>query len=206
MLHDKAAGEQRIFIKAVQEGVAEHIGDLQFGAQHHRENKEDRHTFVFKQREGIKAQHGGPALVFLLIGHRNMRQRQGEEHQQQGERRADIELHMAQFKAGEADAPHGEDKTNGAPDTNRREIGHDIHIRRLQAVVRNGVNQPQRWHIGQRVEQDDEEHFPRRGDLGGEPQRQRADQMANGINPLGADPFIGNDTEQRRHKHRGDTE
>ena len=113
---------------------------------------------------------------------------------------------MAQLKAGEADGPHGEDKTDGAPDTNRREIGHDIHIRRLQAVVRNGVNQPQRWHIGQRVEQDDEEHLARRGDLGGEPQRQRADQMANGINPLGADPFIGNDTEQRRHKHRGDTE
>ena len=66
----------------MQEGVAEHIGDLQLGAQHHRENKEDGHAFVFKQREGIEAQHGGPALVFLLISHWNMRQRQGEEHQQ----------------------------------------------------------------------------------------------------------------------------
>ena len=165
MLDDKAAGKQRIFIEAMQEGVAEHIGDLQFGTEHHREDKEDSHALVFKQRKGVKPQNLRPPLIALGVGDRNMRQRQGEQRQQDRQRRANVQLHMAQFEAREADAPHGEDKADGAPDTNWREIGDDIQPRRLQAIVRDGVNQPQRRHIGQRVEEDHKEHLARRGDL-----------------------------------------
>ena len=45
--------------------------DLQFRTQQHGEDKEDRHTFVFKQRESIQAEHRAPALVFLLVRNRN---------------------------------------------------------------------------------------------------------------------------------------
>ena len=171
MLDDKATGEQRVFIEAVQEGVAKHIGDLQFGAEHHGEDKEDCHTLVFKQRKGVQAEHLGPALVALGVGDRNMRQRQGEQRQQDRQRRADIKLHMAKLEAREANAPHGEDKADGAPDTNWREIGHDIQPRRLQAVVGDGVDQAKRRHISQRVKQDHEEHLAWRSDLRREVQR-----------------------------------
>ena len=170
----------------MQEGVAEHVGDLQLRAQQHGEDEEDRHAFVFEQREGIQAEHGAPALVFLLVRHRNGWQRQGEDRQQYGERRTDIELHMAQFEAREAHAPHRHDKADGAPDTDWREIGHDIHIRGLQAVVGDGVDQPKRWHIGQRVEQNHHEHRPRRGHLGCHKQRPRAHQVAKHVQPFGA--------------------
>ena len=127
MFNDEAAGEQRIVIEAVQEGITEHIGNLQLCAQHHREDEENRHTLVFKQREGIQTQHGRPALVFLLIGDWDMRQRQGEQRQYDGQRRADIQLHMAQFKAGEAYRPHRQNKADGAPDTDWREVCNNIH-------------------------------------------------------------------------------
>ena len=101
----------------------------QFGASIIEKNKEDRHTFVLNSAKASKAQHGGPALDFSADWLPEYAAASGvKEHQQQGERRADIELHMARSKPGEADAPHGEDKTDGAPDTNRREIGHDIHV------------------------------------------------------------------------------
>ena len=206
MFDDKAAGKQRIFIEAVQEGITEHVGDLQLGAEHHRKDKEDGHALVFKQRESVKPQHLRPALITLGVSHRDRRQRQGEQRQQYRQRRTDVQLHMAQLKAGEADAPHGEDKADSAPDTDRRKIGNDIQPRRLQAIVRDGVNQPQRRHIGQRVEEDHEEHFARRGDLRRQIQRQRTHQVTNGIHPFGANPLIGDDAEQRRHQHRGDTE
>ena len=35
MLHNKAAGKHRIFVEAVQEGITEHVGNLQFRAQQH---------------------------------------------------------------------------------------------------------------------------------------------------------------------------
>ena len=171
MLDDKAAGKQRIFIEAVQEGVTEHVSDLQLGAEHHREDKEDSHTLVFKQRKSVQAEHLRPALIALGVGDRNMRQRQGEQSQQDRQRRANVQLHMAQFKAGEAHAPHGEDKADGAPDTNWREIGDNIQPRRLQAVVGDGIDQAKRRHVGQRVKQDHEEHLARRGDLRREVQR-----------------------------------
>ncbi len=167
MLHDKAGGKQRIFIKAVQEGVAEHVGDLQFRAQHHREDKEDRHAFVFKQRKGVQPQHAAPALFLLLVRNGNVWQCQSEQHQHDRQRRANVQLHMAQLEAGEAHRPHRQNKADGAPDADWREVGNDVHARRFQAVVGDGVNQAQRWHIGQRVKQNNEEHRPRRGDFGG---------------------------------------
>ena len=69
-----------------------------------------------------------------------MRQRQGEQHQYQGQCRTDVQLHMAQFKAGEAHSPHRQNKADGAPDTNWREVGNDIHPGRLQAIVGDGVD------------------------------------------------------------------
>ena len=126
MLHDKAGGKQRVFIEAVQEGVAEHIGDLQLCAQQHGEDEENRHALIFKQCKSIQAQHAAPALFCLLIGDRNVRQRQREQRQHHGERSTNIELHMAQFEAGKAHRPHRQNKADGAPNTDRREVGHDI--------------------------------------------------------------------------------
>ncbi len=190
----------------MQEGIAEHVGDLQFRAQQHGEDKEDRHAFVFKQRESVQAEHGAPALVFLLVRYRNMRQRHREQRQHHGERRTDVELHMAQFEAREAHAPHRHNKTDGAPDTDWREIGHDIHIRRFQAVVGDGVDQAKRWHIGQRVKQDHHKHRPRRGDLGCHKQRSRAHQVAKHVQPFRTQPFIRHYPQQRWHKDRRDTQ
>ena len=206
VFNDKAAGEQRVVIEAVQEGVAEHVGDLQLCAQQHGEDKEDRHAFVFKQRERVQAEHGAPALVFLLVRNRNGWQRQGEDRQQHRERCADIELHMAQFEAREAHAPHRHDKADSSPDTDWREIGHDIHIRGLQAVVGDGVDQAKRWHIGQRVKQDHHEHRPRRGHLGCHKQRPRAHQMAKHVQPFRTQPFIRHDAQQRWHEDSRNTE
>jgi hypothetical protein len=56
-----------------------------------------------------------------------MRQRQGEQRQYDRECRPDVKLHMAQFEACEAHAPHGHDKADGAPDTDWREVGDDLH-------------------------------------------------------------------------------
>ncbi|MNP51688.1 hypothetical protein D3C76_1460300 [compost metagenome] len=57
MLYDKAPGEQRVVIEAVQEGIAEHVGDLQLRTQQHGEDKEDRHAFVFKQCKCVQTEH-----------------------------------------------------------------------------------------------------------------------------------------------------
>ncbi len=184
VFNDKAAREQRVVIEAVQEGVAEHVGDLQFRAQQHGEDKEDRHAFVFEQRECVQAEHGAPALVFLLVRNRDGWQRQGKYRQHHGERSTDIELHMAQFEAREAHAPHRHDKTDGAPDTDGWEIGDDIHTGRFQAVVGDGVDQAKRRHIGQRVQQDHHEHRPRRGHFGRHKQRPRTHEVAKHIQPF----------------------
>ncbi|MNV55799.1 hypothetical protein D3C71_1480460 [compost metagenome] len=56
---------------------------------------------------------------------------------------------MAQFEACEAHAPHCHDEADGAPDTDWREIGHDIQTSGFNAVVGDGVDKSQRWHIGQ---------------------------------------------------------
>jgi hypothetical protein len=53
VLDDKAAGKQRIFIEAVQEGVTEHIGDLQ-SAPSIIEKIKKIATLVFKQRKAFR--------------------------------------------------------------------------------------------------------------------------------------------------------
>lgn len=97
---------------------------------------------------------------FLLVRHRNVRQGKGKQYQQNGKRRADIKLHMAQLETGETHAPHRQNKANGTPDTDRWEVSHNIHAGRLQAVIRYSIDQAQRRHIGQRVKQDHKEHRP----------------------------------------------
>ena len=69
-----------------------------------------------------------------------MRQRQGEQREDNGKHRTDVELHVAQFEAREADAPHCHDKADGAPDTNRWEIRHNIQTGGFQSVVGNRVD------------------------------------------------------------------
>ncbi len=85
---------------------------------------------------------------------------------------------MAQFETGEAHRPHRQNKADGAPNTNWRELFDDIQTCGLQTEVGDGVYQTERRHIGQRVKQDNGEHRARRGDASGNKQRNCTNQMA----------------------------
>ena len=77
--------------------VAEGIGDLERGAQQHREDEEDGHALLLEEREGAQSQRIDPRLLAHAAVDGACGQRERVDGQHERQRRRDIQLPGGEF-------------------------------------------------------------------------------------------------------------
>src|SRR5690554_816738 len=202
VLHAKGVGVSGA--EAVQKRAAKGVGNLQGGAQKHREDKEDRHALFFKEHEGVQAHRADPAGAFFGAQRFGWRQKKGIDAQKERRTRRQKELVGTLGPSQKVDGPHRQNKAHGAPDANRWEGLGDIEAGFFEQAIGNRVAQRDGRHKGHQI--DEHQRIKERiiGDHGGADQRGCADQMTQPEHALRVDPAVGDDAGKPRHKQRGD--
>ena len=209
MFHDGRIGILRHRPEVLNIGIAESVGDLQSGAEQHREDEEDGHTLLLEKREGAQSQRVDPRLRLDVAVHGTSGQREGVDGQHERQERRNIELPSGELDLDAADMrqidePHRGDESHGPPHADRREVFHGVEFRQIEGVVGHRVGQRDRRHVEHHAQQ----HAAVQRRIGRLRSRRHeegtADQVADAQQLLRRNPAVGYDSHHGGHEQRSD--
>ena len=189
--------------------VAEGIGDLERGAQQHREDEEDGHALLLEEREGAQSQRIDPRLLAHAAVDGACGQRERVDGQHERQRRRDIQLPGCKFDLHasdmhQIDEPHGGDESHGAPHADGREVLYAVEFRQIKGVVGHGVRQRDGRHVEHHAQQHAAVQRRILGLRGRGDEEPAADEVADAQQFLRRNPAVGDDSHDGGHEQRGD--
>ena len=210
VLHDGRIGILGHRSEVLNVAVAEGVGDLQSGAQQHREDEENGHPLLLEEREGPQAQRIDPRLLLraALDGTPRQRERVGRQYERQQGRNVELplgELDLHAPDVRQVDEPHGGDESHGSPYADGREMLHGIEPGQIEGIVGHGVRQGDGRHVEHHAQQHAAvqrgvSRLRGRGD-----EKRAADEMADAQQFLRRNPAVGDNPHHGGHEQRGDS-
>ena len=158
MLHDGRIGILGHRAEILNVAVAEGVGDLQSGAQQHREDEENGHPLLLEEREGPQAQRIDPRLLLraALDGTPRQRERVGRQYERQQGRNVELplgELDLHAPDVRQVDEPHRGDETYGTPHADRGKMFHGIEPCQVEGIVCHRIRQGDGRHVEHHAQQ-----------------------------------------------------
>ena len=210
VLHDGRIGILRHRAEILNVAVAEGVGDLQSGAQQHREDEENGHPLLLEEREGPQAQRIDPRLLLraALDGTPRQRERVGRQYERQQGR--NVERHSVSLICTPPmcvrSTNHMAAMNPTVPHTRMGGKCFTVSSRaRSEGIVGHGVRQGDGRHVEHHAQQHAAvqrgvSRLRGRGD-----EKRAADEMADAQQFLRRNPAVGDNPHHGGHEQRGDS-